>query len=122
MARSRTLRLWTLGLLALCLMAATAGHLSGPSDSVSATSSPSAVGVMSPAADAAVLPAKVADEVRVSTHVSSARMLVWIAALAVLVGLPAVARHRAAVTGSDNRRLRARRHAISLRAPPLQLA
>ena len=122
MARSRILRVWTLGLLALCLLAATAGHLSGPSDSASGTTSPSAVGILSPAADAAVLPAKVADEIRVSTHFSTARMLVWIAVLAVLVGLPAVVRRRAAVAGSDHRRLRARRHAISLRAPPLQLA
>ncbi len=114
--------MWTLGLLALCLLAAGAGHLSGPSDAVSATTSPSAVGIMSPAADAAVLPAKVADEIRVSKHVSSARMLIWIAVLAVPVGLAAGVRRRAAVTGSDHRRLRARRHAISLRAPPLQLA
>ena len=121
MARSRTLGVWTLGLLALCLLAATGGHLSGRS-AVSATTSPSAVGIMSPAADAAVLPAKVADEIRVSTHFSSARMLVWVAVLAVLVGLPAVMRRRAAAAGSEHRRLRARRHAISLRAPPLQLA
>ena len=116
------LRVWTVGLLALCLVAAGAGHLSASSDSVSADGPPTAVGIMSPAADAAVLPAKVADEIRVSTHLSSARMLVWIAVLAVLVGLSAVVRRRAAVAGSDHRRLRARRHAISLRAPPLQLA
>ena len=114
--------MWTLGLLALCLMAAGAGHVSGPSDSVSATASPSAVGIMSPATDAAVLPAKVADELRVGTHFSTARMLVWVAVLAVLAGLPAVVRRRAAVAGTDHRRLRARRHTISLRAPPLQLA
>ena len=113
--------MWTLGLLALCLMAAGAGHLSASSDSVSAASPPSAVGIMSPAADAAVLPAKVADEIRVST-LSTARMLVWVAVLALLVGLPAVVRRRAAVSGSDHRRLRARRHTISLRAPPLQIA
>lgn len=122
MTRSRILRVWTLGLLALCLLAATAGHLSGPADSVSATASPSAVGIVSPAADPAILPAKVADEIRVGAHFSTARMLVWIAVLAVLVGLPAVVRRRIAAAGSDHRRLRARRHTISLRAPPLQLA
>ena len=122
MARSLILRVWTLGLLALCLLAGAAGHLSGTSASVSAAASPGAVGIMSPAADPAVLPARVADEIRVSTHFSTARMLVWIAVLAMLVGLPAVVRRRAAVAGSDHRRLRARRHAISLRAPPLQLA
>ena len=122
MARSRILGVWTLGLVALCLIAAGAGHLSPSSDSVSAASPPSAVGIMSPATDAAVLPAKVADELRVGTHLSTSRMLVWGAVLAVLVGLPAVVRRRAAVSGSDHRRLRARRHTISLRAPPLQIA
>ena len=109
-------------MLALCLMAAGAGHLSAGSDSFSGNGSPTAVGVMSPATDAATLPARVADELRGGTHFSTTRMLVWVAVLAVLVGLPAIVRLRAAVAGSDHRRLQARRHIISLRAPPLQLA
>ena len=113
--------MWTLGLLASCLLAA-AGHLSGPSDFLTTGTSPAAVGIVSPAADAAVLPAKVADNIRVGTHFSTSHALVWVAVLAVLVGLPAVMRRRAAAAGSHHCRLRARRHAISLRAPPLQLA
>lgn len=122
MARLRTLRVWTLGLLALGLMAAGAGHISGAADAVSASTPPAAVGILAPAVDVAVLPARIGDEIRVSTQVSKSRILLWVAVLAVLVGLPAVLRRRAALAGTDHRRLRARRHSVSLRAPPLQFA
>lgn len=122
MARAQTVRVWTLALWALCLLAASAGHLSGPGDAVYRSAAPAAVGILSPAADAAVLPVKLADEVRVSAQLSTSRLLVLVAVLAVLVGLPAVMRRRAEVAGRDDERLRARRHAIVLRAPPLQFA
>ena len=121
-ARSHTARVSTLALWALCLLAATAGHVTGRHDAVPHGASAVAVGVLSPAADAAVLPAKVSDEVRVSAQLSTSRLLVLVAVLAVVVGLPAATRRRAVFAGSDDRRLRARRHAIALRAPPLQFA
>ncbi|MGI8810510.1 MAG: hypothetical protein ACR2KK_22200 [Acidimicrobiales bacterium] len=121
MPRSR-LHVWTLLLWVACLLAATAGHLSGPPDAVSEGATPAAVGVLSAAADAAVLPARLGDDVRVSAQLSTSRFLMLGAALAVLVGLPAVLRRRTAVAGRDDKRLRVRRHVIALRAPPLQLA
>lgn len=120
MARSQTARVWTLAVSALCLLAAAAGHLSGPGDALSRTTAPVAVGILSSAPDAAVLPARISEEVRVNAQISTSRLLVLVAALAVLVGLPAAMCHRATVAGRDDKRLRARRHAIALRAPPLQ--
>lgn len=122
MARSRTVGVWALALLALCLVAATAGDVSGPGDAVSGHATSPAVGILAPAPDVAVLPAKVADEIRVSAHFSTSRALVLIAVLALLIALPALMRQRAAVAGRDHQRLRTRRHAIALRAPPLQFA
>ena len=122
MARSRTVGVWMLALWAVCLVAATAGHISGPRDAVSSHANSPAVGILAPAADAAVLPAKVADEIRVSAHFSTSRAFVVMAVLGLLIALPALMRHRAAVAGRDHQRLRTRRHAIALRAPPLQFA
>ena len=120
MARSRTVGVSVLALWALCLVAATAGQVSGPHDGVSSNATSAAVRILGPAADAAVLPAKVADEIRVSAHFSTSRALVLMAVLALLIALPALMRRRAAVAGRDHQRLRTRRHAIALRAPPLQ--
>ena len=120
MTRSRTVGVRTLALWALCLVAATAGHVSR--DAVSSHATSPAVGILAPAADVAVLPAKLADDIRVSAHFSTSRALVLVAVLALLIALPAVMRRRAAVAGRDKQRLRIRRHAIALRAPPLQLA
>ena len=121
MVRSRTVPLCTLALWALCLVAATVGHASGARDTAPSASSP-AFGILAPAADAAVLPAKVVDKIRVSAHVSTSRVLVLMAVPAVLISLAAVMSRRAAAAGRDHQRLRARRHGISLRAPPLQFA
>ena len=70
----------------------------------------------------AVLPARVAGEVRAAGQVAPLRVLVLAAVLALLVGLPAVIRRGSVATGRDSRPLRTRRHAIALRAPPLQFA
>ena len=122
MARSRTVGVWALALWALCLVAATAGHVSGPRDAVSGHATSPAVGILAAAADGAVLPAKVADDIRVNAHFSASRTLALTAVPALLIALPALMRRRAAVAGQDHQRLRARRHAIALRAPPLRFA
>jgi len=105
------------------LLASTGGHVDGARRAASAGTSPAAVVALSAAADAAVLPAKVADEVRVAALAAPLRSTMVLAAIvAVLVGLPAVLRRRATAAGSRQRSLRARRHTIALRAPPLTFA
>ncbi len=122
MARSRTVGVRALALWAVCLVAATGSHISGPRDAVTSHATSPAVGILAAAADVAVLPAKVADDIRVSAHFSTSRALVLMAVLALPIALPAVMRRRAAVAGRDHQRLRTRRHVIALRAPPLQFA
>ena len=80
------------------------------------------MGVLTGGPDAAVVPGRVADEVRATSHGAPLRLLILSAVLAVLVGLPAVLRRRLTSGGHDHRPLRARRHSIALRAPPLQFA
>jgi hypothetical protein len=120
--RSRHLRLWTVALWCACVLAATGGHLAGQRDAVAAGGSPVALRVLSQSPDAAVLPARVTDEVRAASHTTPLRVLLLGALLALLVGLPALARRWAAVAGGDHRLLRARGHSIALRAPPLLFA
>lgn len=122
MTRSRTLRLWTLALWGVCLLAATTTHLLGPRDHAGPETRPSAVGVLSQTPDAAVLPARIADDVRAAGQAAPQRVFPLAAVLAVLVGLPAVLRRRTSSGGHDSQPLRARRHTIALRAPPLQFA
>ena len=111
-----------LALWGVCLLAAMGGHLATPRNAVRAADSPAAVGMVTRAPDAAVIPGRVADEVRAASQPTPLRLLALSAVLAVLIGLPAVQRRRASSTDGDRRPLRARRHAISLRAPPLQFA
>lgn len=122
MIRARSFRLWTVALWALCVVAAGGGLAHGPDDTVFAGAATAAVGALSTGADAAVLPAKVADEVRAVAQGAPLRTFALAGFVAVLAGLPAVMRRRAAIAGPTRRPLRARRHAIALRAPPLQLA
>ena len=122
MARSRNLRLWTLALWGVCLLAATAGHLAGPRHVAGPETPPAAVGVLSQTQDAAVLPGRIADDVRAAGQAAPMRVFVVAAVLAVLVGLPALLRRRTSTGGQDSQPLRARRHTIALRAPPLQFA
>ena len=114
--------MWTFALWTLCLVVVSAGLMSGPGDAVSSHASSPAVGILAAAADVAVLPATTGDEIRISAHFSTSRALVPMAVLGLLIGLPAVMRRRAAVAGRDHQRLRIRRHAIALRAPPLQFS
>jgi hypothetical protein len=83
---------------------------------------PAAVGALSAAADPAVLPAKVTDDVRAATSHTPLRGLVLAALLTAAVALPAAFRRRASAFRRDQRPLHSRRSAIALRAPPLQLA
>ncbi|HET7722391.1 MAG TPA: hypothetical protein VFK43_20665 [Acidimicrobiales bacterium] len=122
MARSRNLRLWTLALWGVCLLAATTAHLAGPRAPAGPESPPAAVGLLSQTADAAVLPARIADDVRAAGQAAPLRVFLLAAVVAVLVGLPAVLRRRSSFGGHDSQPLRARRHTIALRAPPLQFA
>ncbi len=123
MAGSRINRRWTFALWALCLLAATAGHLTGAGPTGPAdTATPAAVGVLSASADPAVLPARVGDDVRAATHNAPLRGLLLAALLGTVVALPAALRRRASAFRPDHRPLHARRHAIALRAPPLLLA
>lgn len=122
MDRSHNLRLRALALFGLCLLAATTAHLASPRDQAVPQGPPAAVGVLSQTPDAAVLPARIADDVRAAGQAAPLRLLVLAAVLAVLVGLPAVLRRRISTGGHDAQPLRARRHTIALRAPPLQFA
>ena len=123
MARSRINRRWTFALWAFCLLAATAGPLTGAGPAATPTAAaPAAVGMLSATADPAVLPARIGDDVRAATHNTPLRGLLLAALLGSLLALPAALRRRASAFQRDHRPLRARRHAIALRAPPLQLA
>ncbi len=111
-----------LALWGVCLVAAAGSHLASPRYTTAAAEIPAAVSVLTGGPDAAVIPARVADEVRATSHGAPSRLLVLSAVLAVLVGLPAVLRRRMSSAGRDHRPLLARRHTIALRAPPLQFA
>ena len=122
MARLRTARLLGVALWALWLVTVTGSPLEGGHHPVSDARAPAAVGVLSAAADAAVVPPRAATELRVAATGSPLRIPILAAVLAVLVGLPAVLRRTSAAVDRASQPLRARRHAITLRAPPLQLA
>lgn len=122
MARSHTLRLGAVALWAMCLVAAAADPSGGPGDRLPDRPSPVAVASMSTEPEAAMLPPRTADELRVSTSGTPLRVLVLAAVLALLVALPPVRRQTSTLTGRDEHPLRSHRYAISLRAPPLRLA
>ncbi len=122
MARSRTLRPWTLALWGVCLLAATTAHLAGPRHAAGPETRPAVVGVLSQTPGTAVLPARIADDVRAAGQAAPLRASIVGAVLAMIVGLPALLRRRTPAGGHDSQPLRARRHTIALRAPPLQLA
>ena len=111
-----------LALGSICLLAAAGGHLASPRQPLPAAEMPAAVGALRGATDAAVIPARVADEVRAASHGAPLRLLFFAAILAVVIGLPAVLRRRTSSAERAHQPLRARRHAIALRAPPLRFA
>ena len=109
--------MWGVGLLA-----ATTPHLAGPPDHAGPQTRPEPVGILSQTPDAAVVPARIAENVRAAGGAAPLRVVVLAAVLAVLVGLPAVLRRRTSAGSHGSQPLRARRHTITLRAPPLQFA
>jgi hypothetical protein len=115
------IRLVGLALWTLVLVSTAGGQADGGHRPVTGAPPPAVVGALSAASDAAVVPPRAADELRVAATASPLRILVVAAVLAVLVGLPAVLRRSPAAVGGGSRPLRARRYAITLRAPPLQL-
>jgi hypothetical protein len=121
-ARTRKLRVSALLLWGVCVLTATTAHLADPGEEAAPRMVPAAVGVLAQTADSAVLPARIADDVRAAGQAAPLRILVLAAVLAVLVGLPAVLRRRTTSAGHDAQPLRCRRHTIALRAPPLQFA
>ena len=121
MGRPRMLRLVSVALWALCLVATASAQVDGGRHPVTGAPPLAAVGVLSAAADAAVVPPRAGDELRGVATGASLRILVLAAVLAVLVGLPAVLRRASAACGRASQPLRARRYTITLRAPPLQL-
>ena len=121
-ARSRNVRIWTVALWALCLLAAAGGTAERAGQTDAGGAPPSAVGVLSAAADPAVLPARMTDEVRAATQAAPLRLLLVAAVIAVLVGLPPVLRRREPTPGEARQTLRARRYTVALRAPPLLFA
>ena len=122
MTQARRLRVWVLAVWCAGLLAATGGQLADARSVLPAGAIPASVARMTRAPDAAVIPARVADEVRAASQGAPFRTLALAAVLAVLAGLPAVQHRRASSFALDHRPLRSRRHAISLRAPPLQFA
>ena len=122
MARSRDLRHWGLAVFALCLLAAGAGLTGGTAARISEGVPQPAVAILSPTADVAVLPARMADEVRSAASSAPSRAVVLGALLASALGLPALLRRTSPPDGRGRRPLRSRRYAIALRAPPLAFA
>lgn len=114
--------MWVFALWGICLLAAGGGPLAGTDRRAATDVLPAAVGILSQAPDAAIIPARIAAEVRAGGATAPLRVLVVAAVLAMLAGLPAVLGRRVAAPGNDHRPLRARRHTIALRAPPLQFA
>ena len=120
MTRSRRLRLWTLALWGVCLLAATADRLADSDRAATPGIPPASAAVVPQTPDAAVLPGRIADEVRAASQAAPLRTLALAAVLALLAGLPAVLRRRTSAGSHSAPPLRARRHTIALRAPPLQ--
>jgi hypothetical protein len=113
---------WLLAFWGVCLLSAASGHLADPRHTIPTAEIPAAVGVLTGGPDAAVIPARVVDDVRAISHGAPLRLLLLSAVLAVLVGLPAVLRRRMTSAAGGHEPLRSRRHTIALRAPPLQFA
>lgn len=112
----------TLALWAVCLLAATGGHLATAPSVDPAAQMPAVFSVVTSVPGAAIIPARVADDVRAASQSAPLRLLLLAAVLAVLIGLPAAQCRRTSPADRDHQPLRARRHAIALRAPPLQFA
>ncbi|MGH9263452.1 MAG: hypothetical protein ACRD1D_02040 [Acidimicrobiales bacterium] len=122
MARSRNLRLWAAALGAFCLLTATAAQPGDAGNSVAKAAPLAAVGLLSVRSEAAILPPRAADELRLSSSGAPLRVLVLAAVLAALVALATVLRPTSSTGSRGKQPVRSRRYAIALRAPPLRLA
>lgn len=122
MARPRTLCCSAAVLWGLFLVAAVAGA-PGASERPGWDRAPrTAIAGLSGASDAALLPGRMADDVRAAAYSGgSLRVLLLPAVLAAVLGIPAARRRRGGAPAHDHRVLQTRRHVIGLRAPPLQL-
>lgn len=120
MARSRNLGVWTVAILGVSLLSVAPRHSAATDEAVAERPLPAAVGLVSRVFDLAVLPARAAGEVRGTGQAAAPRTVAMAAVLTVLAGLAAPRRQRAAAPGRASQTLRARRHAIALRAPPLR--
>ena len=122
MARTRDLRLWSLAVLAVCLLGAGGGQAGRSAEQVAAGAQQTAVAALSATVDAAVLPARLVDEIRGAAAATPSRVVVLGAVLAALLGLPALVRRTSPDARHGRKPLRTRRHSIALRAPPLRSA
>jgi hypothetical protein len=120
-ARSRNLRTWALALWGISLLAAAGAQVAGTRERGGSAGPPAAVGAMS-RQEAAVLPARIADELRAAGSAAPLRPLTLAAVVALAVGLPTLLRRQPVAAAGGHRTLRSRRHAITLRAPPLRFA
>jgi hypothetical protein len=118
--RPRPLRLWAVALWALCVVAATGSVARNQAPAFSPGTAHATVATSAAGSDPAVLPAKVVDEVGSPAHTTPLRMPLMAAVVAGLAGVAAVVRSRGSTEDSRHRPLRARRHTIAVRAPPLQ--
>lgn len=114
--------MWALAAWAICLLAGTAGHMAGGRVASGSDAPLATTAVLAPAADHAVIPARVADDVRTADQAGPVRGLVAAGIVAAAAGGTAAVHRRTPTERARVRHLRARRHAISLRAPPLLLA
>ncbi|MDQ4068978.1 MAG: hypothetical protein M3203_05840 [Actinomycetota bacterium] len=122
MPRARHLRAWGVAVAVLCALGATSGQWDASRDRPSASPHSSAVAALSTASDEAVLPGRVSNEIRTAASAAPLRAFAIAAVVAALFGLGAHLSRTSLTSPGGLAPLRARRHAIALRAPPLQSA
>ena len=122
MTGPRHIRWWTLavwGLLLLATVAAEPRSTDHPDRQPPARASAGLAGTN----HAALLPARLPDDVRVAAQAGgSSRALILAATLAAILGVPALHPRHGSGGERGRRQLQARRYAIALRAPPRRLA
>ena len=123
MFRPRLLRLCAVALWAVCLAGIGAGQRTDARTPAAAHAPLAGVSALQPTADSAVLPARAFEELRAATQPAPLRILLVLGVLAGLAGLLTNLLRRSLHADRGRRPLLARRHSISLRAPPsLRLA
>jgi hypothetical protein len=118
----RHTRWWTLAVWGLLVLAAVAGEPRSAGEPDRHPPPPASAGLAG-TNHAALLPVRLPDDVRIAAQAgASSRALVLAAALAAILGLPALYPRHGSAGERGRRQLQARRYAIALRAPPLRLA